>query len=115
MRLEGSDFQDNLPDLWEGRWSYGAGRSDLERIKIIKIDGNKIHLTGLYAGTSNHPDTDEVYGRIENSTLFITWSALEVEEEHKMKRDDSNNLILDGHWKGIASGRKGKVQFKKIE
>ena len=64
---------------------------------------------------SDFQDTDEVYGRIENSTLFITWSALEVEEEHKMKRDDSNNLILDGHWKGIASCRKGKVQFKKIE
>ena len=30
MRLEGSDFKENLSGLWEGKWSYGAGRSDLD-------------------------------------------------------------------------------------
>ena len=75
MRLEGSDFKENLSGLWEGKWSYGAGRSDFERIKIIKIDGNKVHLTGYLAGSARGIDADEVYGRIENSTLLLTWKG----------------------------------------
>jgi hypothetical protein len=38
MRLENSDFEENLPGLVEGKWTYGAGHSDMERIKIINID-----------------------------------------------------------------------------
>jgi hypothetical protein len=29
MRLEGNDFKKNLPGLWEGKWIYGVGRSDI--------------------------------------------------------------------------------------
>jgi hypothetical protein len=50
MRLEGNDFKENLPGRWEGRWTYGPGRSDIEWLKIIKIDGNKVHLTGFSGG-----------------------------------------------------------------
>ena len=25
IRLEGNDFKENLPGLWEGRWYYGTG------------------------------------------------------------------------------------------
>ncbi len=112
IRLEGSDFEENLPGLWEGRWYYQGIWSGPERIKITGIDGNQVQLTGLYFRTRNHPDTDEVYGRIENSTLYITWPVLGVEEKHIMIRDGSDNLILDGRWKGEYSGT---VQFKKIE
>jgi hypothetical protein len=120
IRLEGSDFEENLPGLWDGYWSHQSGRSGKQRINITGIDGNKVHLTGFYAKTQNHPDTDEVYGRIENSTLFLTWPIPEVEEEYRMKRDDSNNLTLEGNWKGITSsprthGLRGWVQFKKIK
>jgi len=115
IRLEGSDFEENLPGLWEGKWYYQSYWSGQEHIKITGIDGNKVHLTGFYAATSNHPDTEEVYGRIENSTLFRTWPVPEVEERYKLIRDDSNNLILDGHWKGKTRNLTGTVQFKKIE
>jgi hypothetical protein len=115
-RLEGNDFKENLPGLWEGRWSYGPARSATERIEITKIDGNKVHLSGYQAGIA-FPDTGEVYGRIENSTLYLTWpaaSASGCNDELRMIRDDSNNLTLDGTFKcgGIASG---KVRLKKIE
>jgi hypothetical protein len=115
MRLEGSDFKENLPGLWEGKW-YSGSISDIVRIKIIKIDGNKVHLTGWMSGGA-HNDLDEVYGRIENSTLLLTWPAgadFGCKEEYTMKRDDSNNLILDGHQKCSGYGE-GKVQLKKIE
>ena len=95
VHLEGDDFVKNLPGLWEGKWYYQSYWSGPERIKITGIDGNKVHLTGFYAATSNHPDTEEVYGRIENSTLFLTWPVPEVEERYKMIKDDYNNLILE--------------------
>jgi hypothetical protein len=75
MRLEGSDFKENLPGLWEGNWSYGAGRSDIERIKIIKIDGNKVHLTG-WQGGGGKSDTDEVYGVITAANKVLTFRAI---------------------------------------
>ena len=120
IRLEGDDFEENLLGLWEGRWFYQSAWSGPERIKITGIDGNKVHLTGLYVKTRNHPDSDEVYGRIENSTLFLTWPVVGVEEKLIMKRNDSNNLILDGNWKGLDSNSRtrnlrGSVRFKKIE
>ncbi len=113
-RLEGIDFKENLPGLWEGKWQYQA-LSGETRIKIIKIDGNKVYLTG-YSEGGPYPDTDEVYGRIENSTLFLTWPGASLEgckEKYEMKRDDSNNLILDGHWNCVYDS--GTVQLKKIE
>ena len=115
IRLEGNDFEENLPGLWEGRWFYQSAWSGPEHIKITGIDGNKVHLTGLYVKTRNHPDSDEVYGRIENSTLLLTWPVVGVEEKLIMKSDDSNNLILDGYWKGIDRNLIGTIQFKKIE
>jgi hypothetical protein len=113
-RLEGIDFKENLRGLWEGKWQYGA-KSGEQRIKIMKIDGNKVYLTG-YSEGGPHPDTDEVYGRIENSTLFLTWPAAALEgckEKYEMKRDDSNNLILVGRFN--CTGHGGPVQLKKIE
>jgi len=120
IRLEGDDFKEKLPGLWDGYWSHQSGRSGKQRINITGIDGNKVHLTGLYVKTPNHPDSDEVYGRIEDSTLFLSWPIAEVEEEYRMKRDDSNNLILEGNWKGIKSsprtrGLSGWVRLKKFE
>jgi len=119
IRLEGDDFKKNLPGLWEGRW-YWNGRpgplvpqeSGNEYIKITGIDGNKVHLTG-HMETHHHGQHDEVNGRVENSTLFVTWPTIEAEEVYQMKKDDSNNLMLDGYWRG--SGAIGKVQLMKIE
>jgi len=115
IRLEGNDFKENLPGLWEGKWYWGD-QSGKERIKIMKIDGNKVHLTGHMKGGSSYPETDEVYGGIESSTLLLTWPAAMYsgcKEEYTMKRDDSKSLILDGRYK---CGRySGKVQLKKIE
>jgi hypothetical protein len=116
MRLEGSDFQDNLPGLWEGKWTYGAGHSDIEYIKIIKIEGNKVHLTGYQGGGAQGIDADEVYGRIENSTLLLTWipaTGDPCKEELRMVRDDSNKFVLDGPLQ--CGGWKAKVRFKKIK
>jgi hypothetical protein len=115
IRLEGSDFEKNLPGLWEGKWSYGS-RWDYEEIKIIKIDGNKVHLTGYNGGGGGGSGSEEVYGRIENSTLFLTWPGTAggvCKEEYNMKRNNSNNLILDGQQK--CGGFSAKVRLKKIE
>jgi hypothetical protein len=115
MRLEGNDFKENLPGLWEGKWYWGSESGKI-RIKIIKIDGNKVHLTGFSEGDSMSADTEEVYGDLENSTLLLRWPAAGpggVNEKYTMNRDDSNNLILDGSWKGSNSS--GKSQLKKIE
>ena len=117
MRLEGNDFKENLSGLWEGKWSYGAGRSDLERIKIIKVDGNKVHLTGNMGGGGTGIDADEVYGRIENSTLLLTWKGWRdgpCNDELRMIRDDSINLILDGQVK-CKGAWSAKVRLQKIE
>jgi hypothetical protein len=116
VRHEGNDFIENLPGLWDGNWSYLAGRSGTERIEITKIDGNKVHLTG-YATGGSVSDSDEVYGRIENSTLLLTWpvaAAGSCKDELRMIRDDSNNLILDGTFK-CGGAWSGKVRLKKIE
>ena len=115
MRLEGNDFKENLPGLWEGRWHFGP-QSAKERIKIIKIDGNKVHLTGYNGGGGGGSGSEEVYGRIESSTLLLTWPNTAIgtcKEEYNMKRDNSNNLILDGRWK--CDSADGTSQLKKIE
>ena len=117
MRLEGNDFKENLPGLWEGKWTYGAGHSDIERIKIIKIDGNKVHLTGLQGGGAAGSSTDQVYGRIENSTLLLTWpdaTGGPCKEELRMIRNDSNNLILDGQLE-CKDGFNPKIRLIKTE
>jgi hypothetical protein len=117
MRLEGNDFKENLSGLWEGKWIYGAGRSDTAYIKIIKIDGNKVHLTGYLGGGGYGDDSDEVYGRIENSTLLLTWLGTvdaPCKDELRMIRNDSNNLILDGQLK-CKGWWNPKVRLIKIE
>jgi hypothetical protein len=51
-------------------------------------------------GGATDPDTDEVYGRIENSKLLLTWpAALEsgCKEKYTMTRDASDKLRLDGN------------------
>jgi len=111
MRLEGNDFKENLPGLWEGRWYLRNKYSGKVRIKISKIDGNKVHLTG-FKEIFRGGDTDEVSGRIENSTLLLSWPN-SITDEYVMKRVDSNNLILKGHW--FSEGWIDRVQLKKIE
>jgi hypothetical protein len=112
MRVEGDDFKENLPGLWEGKWYY-SGLSGKENINISKIDGNKVHLTGFMKGSADAGDTDKVNGRIENSTLLLEWPLPGCDEKYTMKRDDSNKLILDGNYK--CGGFNGKVKLMKIE
>ena len=111
MRLEGNDFEKNLPGVWEGTWLY-TGMRGPERIKITKIDGNNVQLTGYMKGKGWSPDTEEVFGRIESSTLLLTWSVADCMDKLTMKRDESNNLILEGSSKcqGFAGT---KVQLRK--
>jgi hypothetical protein len=98
-RIEGSDFKESLPGLWEGSWKATAHQGN-QYIKITKVEGSEVHLTGLMKGGATDPDTDEVYGRIENSMLLLTWpAALDsgCKEKYKMTRDASNKLRLDGN------------------
>jgi len=69
-------------------------------------------LTGYMQEGTDSPDTDDLYGRIENSTLILTWP--DSKHELKMIRDDSNNLMLDGLWRHYT-GISGKINMKKIE
>jgi hypothetical protein len=117
MHLEGDDFKKNLPGQWEGKWYYGT-RSGNIRINILKIDGNKVDLTGFMQGSAAFASSDEVYGRLENSTLLLTWPVASAggtgtNEKYEMKRDNSNNLILDGRWEDSSFA--GKSVLKKIE
>ena len=114
-RLEGIEFKKNLPGVWEGNW-YLAGRSGKKRINIIKIDGNKIDLTGYSSGGDHWADTEEVYGRIENSDLILRWPGAGlngVNDRFTMIKDDSNNLILYGNWRSPKLF--GTSQLKKIK
>jgi hypothetical protein len=117
MRLEGDDFKKNLPGLWEGYWSERSVSGKI-RIKIIEIDGNNVHLTGFAEGTDLYPDAYEVSGRLENSTLLITWPTAAkkgVDERYTMNRDDSGNLILNGNWRAKIDSSSGTCRLKKIE
>jgi hypothetical protein len=114
-RLEGSEFIKNLPGLWEGNWRW-AGRSGKRSINIIRIDGNEVDLTGFTSGGDYWAATDDVYGRIENSALLLTWPLAGpngVTDRYTMIKDDSNNLVLDGIWQSTNSS--GTSQLKKIE
>ena len=113
--IKGREFRKNLPGFWEGYW-HGPGRTGKKHINIIKIDGNKVHLTGFTARSDYSPDTDEVYGRIENSTLFLAWPLAGhngVNDKYRMIKDSSNNLILEGIWR--TSNFSGTSQLKKTE
>jgi len=118
MRLEGDDFNKNLPGQWEGKWYWRSGSSSdsgKTGIKIIKIDGNKVNLTG-YSETARGSLVDVINGHIENSTLLLTWPAAgesECEDSLIMQRDDSNSLILEGP--SECPKYTLKVQYKKIE
>ena len=113
MRLEGNDFKENLPGLWIGNYYWGT-TSGMIWIDITKIVGNKVHMDGKADPAYQSAALDELYGRIENSTLIITWpKGIECHEEYKMKRDDSNNLILDGYWK--CGNLNGTAQLKRID
>jgi hypothetical protein len=113
MRLEGSEFKENLPGQWEGKWSWGV-YSGKTHIKINNIDGNNVQLTGYSQGWGGAADTDEVYGHIENSILLLTWPLQNCEQKYRMQRDDSNNFMLNGF--GECEAYSGsKIQLKKIE
>ena len=115
VRIEGNDFEENLPGLWKGQWSIGAARGN-QHIKIIKVEENEVHLTGLMEGGSAATDTDEVYGQIKNSTLLLTWPAATesgCKEKYVMRRDESNNLMLNGRFS--CGSYNGDVNLNKIE
>lgn len=100
-RIEGSDFEENLPGLWEGSYNIGGSRAKVQ-IEIIKVEGNEVQLTGLMAGGAEDPETDEVSGRIENAALLLTWPAAADSgciDKYVMARDSSNNLMLSGNKK----------------
>ena len=82
MRVEDVDFKNNLPGRWEGKWQWST-RSGPERIKISKIDGNKVHLTGFLDTLDWTGKTEEVYGRIENTTLLLSWPGVSGGLEEK--------------------------------
>ena len=114
-RLESNEFEKNLPGLWQGNWRW-SGRSGKRHINIIKIEGNKVILTGYTSGGDYWAETDDVYGRVENSRLLLTWPLAGpngVNDRYTMIKDDSNNLILDGIWQSPNSS--GTSQLKKIE
>ena len=71
--------QKNLPGLWEGKWVWrgegGRSNSGKTGIKIIKIDGNKVHLTGFAQGSGAAPSTDMVKGSLKKSALLLWWPA----------------------------------------
>lgn len=98
-RIKGSEFIENLPGLWEGSWNSTWNQGN-QHINIIKVEGSEVQLTGFVQGGSTAPDTDEVYGRIENSMLLLTWPAATeygCKDKLTMKRDASNKLRLDGN------------------
>lgn len=114
-RIEGREFRKNLPGLWEGKW-HGPGRTGKKQINIIKIEGHKVHLTGYTSKSDYSADTDEVYGRIENSTLILIWPLAGhngVNDKYRMIKDCSNNLKLYGTWR--TSNFSGTSQLKKTE
>ncbi len=112
-RLEGNDFEKNLPGLWEGNWSWRNFHGKT-RIKIIKIEGNKVHLTGFSQGWNVHEDNTDVYGRLKDSTLLLTWRGRGqsgIYEKYTMNKDDSNNLILNSSWENLGiAGRSQRVR-----
>lgn len=113
--LENSEFKKNLPGRWEGSWN-GPGRTGKRHINIIKIDENKVDLKGYTSGGDYWAETDEVYGRTENSRLLLKWPLAGpngVDDRYRMIIDESNNLILDGNWRGSNSF--GTSQLKKTE
>lgn len=115
-RLESSEFEKNLPGLWEGNWRW-SGRSGKRHIHIIKIDGNRVVLTGYTSGGDYWAETDDVYGRIENSRLLLTWPLAGpngVTDRYEMIKDDSDNFILDGIWQSPNSSS-GTSQLKKMK
>ena len=114
-RLNSSEFEKNLLGQWEGKWRW-SGRSGKRHINIIKIDGNKVVLTGYTSGGDYWAETNDVYGRIENSRLLLTWPLAGpsgANDKYTMIKDNSNNLILDGIWRSPNSS--GTSQLKKIK
>ena len=98
-RVDSSEFEKNLPGLWEGNWRW-SGRSGKRHINISRIDGDRVVLTGYTSGGDYWAETNEVYGRIENSMLLLTWPAATeygCKEKLTMTRDASNKLRLDGN------------------
>ena len=94
VRLEGNDFETNLPGKWEGYWRW-EGHSGEQGIEITKIDeNNKVHLTGYTKPLTGDPFT-EVSGHIDNSILFLTWQVSdgECKDEYKMIKDNSKNPL----------------------
>ena len=111
MRIEGNDFEKNLPGRWEGNWQVSRFSGPV-RIKISKIEGNLVQLTG-FLDTGDFGWSDDVYGRIENSILILNWPAFSETDRYEMKIDESNNLLLHGSYRSPQYS--GTKRLKKIE
>ena len=60
----------------------GSGYSGEVRIEIIKIDGNKVNLIGYAQGGISATASDKVSGRMENSTLLLTWPDQDCKDKY---------------------------------
>lgn len=96
-RIEGRYFIDNLSGQWKGRWLCADDRYAIYQLKIIKIDGNKVHLSGSRGTDNSGSSDDEVYGHQENSALFLTWPTTgggQCKDELRMIKDSHDHLKL---------------------
>ncbi|WP_297766323.1 tetratricopeptide repeat protein [uncultured Muriicola sp.] len=116
MRIEGRYFIDNLPDQWEGWLPLADGGSAKYKLKIAKIDGNKVQLTGFRGTDTLGNGYDEVYGHVENSTLFLTWPIAgggQCKDELRITKlsDDPARLVVQTQCKGWEA----RFHLKKID
>jgi hypothetical protein len=96
-RIEGRYFIDNLTGQWKGRWHYADGQYAIYQIKIIKIDGKKVQLTGSRGTDTSGSGADKVYGHVENSTVLLTWPIAgggQCKDELRMTKHNSDQLGL---------------------
>ena len=115
QRIEDSDFEKNLPGMWESSYNIAGSRAKVQ-IEIIKVEGTEVQLTGLMAGGPDDPETDKVSGRIENAAMLLNWPNAGDDgciDKFVMTRDASNNLMLSGNH--ICGGYTGDVALYKKE
>jgi hypothetical protein len=115
-RIEGRSFIDNLAGQWKGRRPYADDQYAIYQLKIIKIDGNKVHLTGTRGTDTFDSGDNEVYGHVENSTLLLTWPISgggQCKDELRMIKhnNDPLRLVVQTQCKGWET----RFRLEKIE
>jgi hypothetical protein len=115
-RIEGRYFIDNLAGQWEGKWHYADGQYAIFQLKIIKIDGKRVQLTGSRGTDTSGSGADKVYGHVENSALLLTWPIAgggQCIDELRMGKYNSDQLILVVQTQ--CEGWEARFSLKKIE